>query len=214
MGQLVIKPNKRRLRYSLEVNDQCDIVVRTPWRSNQRTIDRLINEHQEWIEKQQEKQRINNEKLQDWHDDDCVYYRGKKYALESSNGAVSIFAKDKIYIPAGMTKTAFLTHHAKMYLPERCLDLAELMGLKPSEIRIRKMRGCWGNCHQNHRIALNQALIQTPDWVSDYVMIHECAHMVHFNHSNHFWSLVAKYTDHATSAKQWLKVHQAALLTR
>ena len=213
MGQLVIKPNKRRSQYSLEVNERCDIIIRTPWRSNQQTIDRLISDHQEWIEKQQEKQRLNNEKLQDWHDNDRVYYRGKKYGLESSNSAVTIFAKDKIYIPTGMTRTAFITHHANTYLPERCLDLAELMGLATSEIRIRKMRSCWGNCHQNRRITLNQALIQTPDWVSDYVMIHECAHLVHFNHSLEFWALVAKYTDHKKAAKKWLKEHQAALLT-
>tara|TARA_Y100001935_G_C17310388_1_gene515549 strand:+ start:2180 stop:2824 length:645 start_codon:yes stop_codon:yes gene_type:complete len=213
MGQIIKKPNKRRVRYSLEVNEQCDIVVRTPWRSNQRTIDRLISDHQEWIKKQQEKQRLNNEKLQDWDDDDGVYYRGKKFGLESSNSAVTIFAKDKIYIPADMKKNAFLTHHAKTYLPERCLDIAEMMGLHPKDIRIKKLTGCWGNCHQNHRITLNQALIQTPDWVSDYVMIHECAHMVHFNHSKDFWDLVARYTDHTKTAKKWLKEHQAALLT-
>lgn len=213
MGEVIIKPHKRRRLYSVEVNEHCDIIIRTPWRSNQRTIDRLISDHQEWIEKQQEKQQESYQKLQDWYDTDTVYYRGKKYRLHASNTPVSIFGGTDIYMPVGMTESSFLNHHAKTYLPERCLDLAELMGLEPSEIRIRKMRGCWGNCHQNHRITLNQALIQTPDWVSDYVMIHECAHLVHFNHSKDFWDLVAKYTDHTKTAKKWLKDHQTALLS-
>ena len=115
-------------------------------------------------------------------------------------------------MPTGMTKTAFLTQHAKAYLPERCLDLAELMGLDPSEIRVRKMRACWGNCHRTQRVTLNKALIQTPDWVSDYVMIHECAHLVHFDHSKQFWALVGDYCTTVKQAKKWLKEHQQVLL--
>jgi len=212
MGPVIIKPNKRRTLYSVEVNEHGDIVVRTPWKSNQRTIDRLIQDHHEWIEKQQAKQHENHQKLHDWHDENAVYYRGKKYRLHSSTESVSIFGATDIYMPAGMSKAQFLSHHAKAYLPERCLDMANMMGLQPSEVRIKKMTGCWGNCHQNHRVTLNQALIQSPDWVSDYVMIHECAHLVHFNHSRDFWSLVAKYTNHTKSAKQWLKEHQGVLI--
>ena len=47
----------------------------------------------------------------------------------------------------------------------------------------------------------NKALIQTPDWVSDYVMIAN-AHLVHFDHSRDFWALVAKYTDYTKAAKK------------
>ena len=212
MGQIIIKPNKRRSRYSLEVNEQCDIVVRTPWRSSQRMIDRLLKDHQDWIQKQQQKQQKNNDKLVDWHEPNSIYYRGKKYKLDGAHSATTIFSEDTIYFPAGMNKKSFISEHATLYLPERCWDIAEMMGLKPSEIRVRKMRACWGNCHRNDRVTLNKALIQTPDWVSDYVMIHECAHLVHFDHSRDFWALVAKYTDYTKAAKKWLKEHQAALI--
>ena len=74
------------------------------------------------------------------------------------------------------------------------------------------MKSCWGTCNINKNITLNQALIQVPDWVSDYVMIHECAHLVHFNHSSRFWALVSEYTPHTKDAKKWLKDHQPVLI--
>ncbi len=212
MNDLILKPNKRRQRYSLEINDNAELIVKTPIRPSKKVIKKLIDENQTWIIKQKQRAEDTQKRLLDWNDDTAIFYRGKKFSLHHSNESTIIFAKESITIPNRFNKNKFINYQAKLYLPERCLDIAEHMGLKTGEIKIRKMKSCWGTCHRNRNITLNEALIQVPDWVSDYVMIHECAHLKHFNHSKQFWALVAKFTNQTKPAKQWLKEHQPALI--
>ena len=60
-------------------------------------------------------------------------------------------------------------------------------------------------------IRLNWRLIGAPDFVADYVCIHELCHLPHPNHSQQFWARVNRHTPHTAAAKQWLKQHGQAL---
>ena len=42
-------------------------------------------------------------------------------------------------------------------------------------------------------IRLSDVLAGMPDWVRDYVLVHELAHLVVPNHSAEFWALVQRY---------------------
>ncbi|MBP7885479.1 M48 family metallopeptidase [Patescibacteria group bacterium] len=54
----------------------------------------------------------------------------------------------------------------------------------------------------------NRKLTQFPLFVLDYVVIHELAHLVHFNHSPKFRSLVEKYCPDYKKAKKRLREHE------
>lgn len=61
-------------------------------------------------------------------------------------------------------------------------------------LKIRSMKTRWGVCNKNSKtITINSNLINYEIGCLDYVIIHELAHLVHFNHSSDFWKLVAKY---------------------
>ena len=52
----------------------------------------------------------------------------------------------------------------------------------------------WGSCTPSSRtIRLSHRLQSMPDWVVDYVLVHELAHLVEVTHSRRFWSLVEAY---------------------
>jgi hypothetical protein len=51
----------------------------------------------------------------------------------------------------------------------------------------------------------------TPNWVIDYVIVHELCHLQHMNHSPAFWQLVALNYPNYALAKTWLKSHQVQL---
>jgi predicted metal-dependent hydrolase len=52
----------------------------------------------------------------------------------------------------------------------------------------------FGSCnYRTGSIRLSHRLAGMPEWVRDYVLIHELAHLVEPNHGKFFWELVARY---------------------
>ncbi|MFV2041564.1 MAG: M48 family metallopeptidase, partial [Candidatus Hydrothermarchaeales archaeon] len=51
-----------------------------------------------------------------------------------------------------------------------------------------------GSCNTlTGNIRVSRRLAAMPEWVLDYVIVHELAHLVHGDHSPDFWSLVNRY---------------------
>ena len=59
-------------------------------------------------------------------------------------------------------------------------------------IIIRKMRRRWGSCSSRGDVTLNLELIKKPLPCIDYVIVHELCHLEVFNHSPHFYRLLAQ----------------------
>ena len=51
-----------------------------------------------------------------------------------------------------------------------------------------------------------------PDWVLDYVVAHEVAHLRELNHSSRFWAHVESLTPHREAAQEWLRDNGPSLL--
>jgi predicted metal-dependent hydrolase len=52
----------------------------------------------------------------------------------------------------------------------------------------------WGSCTPDDRaIRISDRLVGFPDWVLDYVIVHELAHLVEFGHTPRFWEIVERY---------------------
>jgi predicted metal-dependent hydrolase len=52
----------------------------------------------------------------------------------------------------------------------------------------------WGSCTPADRsIRLSSRLQGMPEYVVDYVLVHELAHLVEPSHDARFWALVARY---------------------
>ncbi|MEW6027037.1 MAG: M48 family metallopeptidase [Planctomycetota bacterium] len=52
----------------------------------------------------------------------------------------------------------------------------------------------WGVCNsRNKTILISHRLAEFPNWVRDYVIIHEMAHILEPNHGKRFWRLVRRY---------------------
>jgi predicted metal-dependent hydrolase len=56
------------------------------------------------------------------------------------------------------------------------------------------MRTRWASCTPATRtIRLSQRLKELPEWVQDYVLVHELAHLLVPGHGPRFWALVERY---------------------
>ncbi|MHB8513291.1 MAG: M48 metallopeptidase family protein [Actinomycetota bacterium] len=59
---------------------------------------------------------------------------------------------------------------------------------------VANMRGRYGSCTPaDGSIRLSHKLADCPDWVRDYVIVHELAHLRVADHSAAFWRLVSRY---------------------
>ncbi|SEQ91327.1 hypothetical protein SAMN04488038_112112 [Solimonas aquatica] len=98
---------------------------------------------------------------------------------------------------------------AQRYLDEE----AARLGLRWRELRLRDPRTLWGSCTQQGAISLSWRLVMAPPAVFRYVVVHELCHLVHMNHSQRFWSLVAQQMPDYEAQRRWLS-EQGHLLHR
>lgn len=87
-----------------------------------------------------------------------------------------------------------------------------LLGVKAKALRLKDTRSRWGSCAPDGTLAFSWRLVMAPDWVLDYVVAHEVAHLRELNHSDRFWAHVARLTPHRDAAVEWLRANGPALL--
>jgi predicted metal-dependent hydrolase len=104
-----------------------------------------------------------------------------------------------------------LTAQATQELPIQLRALAARHGLQVSRVTIRNQRSRWGSCGRNGHITLNWRLVAMPDWVREYVLIHELMHLRRLDHSPAYWKFVtAAYPAHE-KARAWLRANGPSL---
>ena len=75
-----------------------------------------------------------------------------------------------------------------------------------SRVSVRNQKWRWGSCSRRGHICLNWRLVLMPEWVRDYVMIHELMHLRRLDHSARFWKLVERVCPDYRRAREWLRV--------
>ena len=100
-----------------------------------------------------------------------------------------------------------LRAQAHAELPKRLRELADTHGLSVTRVSIRNQRTRWGSCGRDGHVCLNWRLVAMPQWVRDYVIIHELMHLKRLDHSAAYWRLVAAACPRYRDARQWLRAH-------
>jgi len=99
---------------------------------------------------------------------------------------------------------------AKRDLPPRVFELAARYGLTVARVSVRNQRWRWGSCSRAGHICLNWRLVDMPESVRDYVIIHELMHLKRMDHSPRFWKLVEQACPEYQTARRWLRQHPTA----
>jgi predicted metal-dependent hydrolase len=101
---------------------------------------------------------------------------------------------------------------ARQRLTAMAAEKGRMAGLTPKVVRVKDTRTRWGSCAPDGTLAFCWRLICAPEFVQDYVVGHEVAHLRHMNHGKNFWALTEELTPHRATASAWLGRHGQALL--
>ena len=78
-------------------------------------------------------------------------------------------------------------------------------------VRIRNQRRRWGSCSHDGVLRFNWRLAMLDPALTEYVVVHELAHLTHMNHSPDFWSLVERHLPDVKERRRWLREAGATL---
>ena len=107
--------------------------------------------------------------------------------------------------PLPLLLTRWYRSQALSDLKERTCFWTKRLGVSFNRITIKDQRSRWGSCSSLHNLNYNWRIIMAPEPVIDYLVIHEAAHLVHLNHSEAFWGLVARHDPDYQLHKRWLR---------
>lgn len=107
-----------------------------------------------------------------------------------------------------------LADQAVEYIPKRVKYYAENENFVYNKITIKNLVSRWGSCSTKGNLNFNCLLMLTPDYVIDYIVVHELCHLREMNHSEKFWAEVEKIMPDYQRAELWLKQNGGNLISR
>lgn len=97
---------------------------------------------------------------------------------------------------------------ARALLVQRLETLAQQHGFTYNRVFIRCQKTKWGSCSGLNNINLNAKLIELPEHLMDYVILHELLHLKVKNHSKDFWAQLSAIVGDAKKIDKELKKYK------
>ena len=137
-------------------------------------------------------------------DGDTIYLAGKAYVLDVRLGLHNTIRRNgnTVYMEVIENTPAIrqqlyhtlLQQEGKRLFPGSAIRMVSKLSDYPIEmpsLRQRIMRSRWGSCMPYKGIiTMNTYLAIMPERIIDHVMLHELCHLIHPNHSRHFYNVM------------------------
>ena len=203
----------RATNYRLTLRKDGVGVATIPSRGSEREAKRFVDEHQEWLDRARSRQAARPRGATVWTLGTHVLWRGEMTEIRTASDgdrpticlAADVFRVPGLQGDLRPTIEAHFVRRGKVELPARTWELASKTNVNVKEVTVRNQRSRWGSCSAGGTISLNWRLVQTPDFVRDYIIYHELMHLREMNHSDRFWAEVAEVCPWWADAERWLK---------
>lgn len=107
--------------------------------------------------------------------------------------------------------TDWLKREAALDLGARVEIHARALQRRVARIQVRDLRSRWGSCSSEGALCFSWRLILAPPDMLDAVAAHECAHLVHLDHSPAFWRTVESLGVDVERSRAWFRRHGESL---
>ncbi|WP_051640755.1 M48 family metallopeptidase [Thiomicrorhabdus sp. Milos-T2] len=232
--RLPIKPSARRKTIAIKQQKE-GLILAVPQAMSASRLNQVLKQNHSWLEKRiDELVETLPVQFTGLHGE-CLSFLGQNYTLEWLTPDIQNEQKKPIELDENTQKIklnlgsnlnlglnlteqqkksqacknleAFFKQQAESYLIPQTQIYAKVMGLTYQSVTVKGYKSRWGSCYSDGRIQFNWRLMQAPQWVVDYVIVHELAHLIHANHSKAFWQVVETSYPQTKAAKQVIKQH-------
>lgn len=212
-----------RRHVHLVLGDEGDLQVRAPWGYSRAAAEAAIREHADWVVKNLQAARelfSGRPPLRTGSELPLVdarlrleLRRAPRSARVARRGRVLyVYAVDFDGSRIRTLLEEWYRDQARSYLPERAAPFAAALGVQPSRVTVRGQRTRWGSCSARGAISLNWRLMLLPSDLVDYVIVHELCHLRYMDHSERFWSLVARVIRDVEGCRKRLREVPSAMV--
>jgi predicted metal-dependent hydrolase len=206
----------RARRYVLRLSRDGHAIVTIPKRGSRGEARRFAERHDAWIARERRLMAARS-RTRPLAIGDTVLLAGRPHVILGANECAPALRIASAIVPLRSATVhdavvRWLRDLARTTLVGRLDQLAALHGLVVAGISVRNQRTRWGSCSTDGRISLNWRLVQMPDAVRDYVLLHELMHLRVRNHSRRFWREVERVCPDHADARRWLRDHSGTLL--
>jgi predicted metal-dependent hydrolase len=141
--------------------------------------------------------------------------RRPRIVRDPEGGAHRLIGCGETLVDPGLVVRAVKREAAAVFLDRAGVHCADL-GVPAPAVRVIEARSRWGSCTPPRagspgRIRLSWRLALAPFEVADYVVAHECAHLLEPNHGPLFWAHVHRLVGAHQPYRAWLKAEGARL---
>ena len=121
-----------------------------------------------------------------------------------------IYLQAKSSDPSALV-TSWLREKANETLKAKTKEWAEKIGVEFNNIVIKDQKTCWASCSGKKNINYSYRIVKMPLAVQDYLMVHELCHLVHMNHGQEYWQLVAQFSPDYKNHRRWLNENKGSI---
>jgi len=169
------------------------VKISAPTHVDTPTVRAFLARNKPWLEKQVE----SRPSTQIVQEGSIVPFRGRDYRVVIDPTATDIEPRDDgtMAVPARgepiLRLQRFLIAQATDDMRARAERISAVLGKPFRTLRIRDTKTRWGSCSSKAGLNFCWRLIFAEDWVREYVVAHEVAHLKHMDHSPAFWAQCA-----------------------
>lgn len=183
-------------------------------------LDRVIENNQDWFESYLDEAKKYREKIPERNFEEGAVFsvlgEDKQIVVESrrsnkveENILLAEHLVKQTSIKDQLEKT--LREHVRETIHQKLEQYSPRVNGDYNKVFIRDQETRWGSCSSKSNLNFNWRLVLGPEYVLEYVVVHELVHLEISNHGLEFESRVDQLFDRRAEAESWLRNNTAVL---